>query len=324
MAEQQEEKKRKKYLLPIVLLFAVCLIGGGFAYTAWTQNSGNDPASEYIVLTQTGTGAYTFAPSTTHVYYDTQNTGTNDPYTTTTKYDLSDGKFTDVITNYTVIHLGKQIIINASSKNVTADPADYIVCTIESTDFKKNDVWRLFLKIDNGTDTIYKILGADNTWHAFTGSQGAANQTFNIRNPADNEYTPVKIDVYYGYLTPGEPGNLPTTAPWAFPLNEVSSSSILKFKVSNEGQNPGMVLSQTEVTVVKDDLAGVAITAKLSDSGTITVKSSSVASIATATVVGTTITITGDNVGRTVVTFTVTIGGVEYTADCIVNVVASA
>ena len=66
--QQEEEKKRKKFLLPIILLFAVFLIGAGFAYLAYTENGGNDPASEYIVLDQTGTGAFCFAPSDMTVF----------------------------------------------------------------------------------------------------------------------------------------------------------------------------------------------------------------------------------------------------------------
>ena len=91
----------------VIMLCAVAIIGVGYAYTAQTNNSGNDVTSEYITLTQSGEGKYKFA-NDLYVYYNTVNTGVDETtYTLAQKTmalnGINGGK------NYTVVKLGKTL-----------------------------------------------------------------------------------------------------------------------------------------------------------------------------------------------------------------------
>jgi hypothetical protein len=315
MAEQQEEKKRKKYLLPVILLFAVCLIGAGFAYTAWTSNSGNQPISEYIELSQGGTGAYTFAPAAeTHVYYDTRNTAAG-----VTNYKLTNAVYGSEITGKTVIHLGKQFTVHTVGKNIVS-PTN-LRCDFTTTNFEYNAVWNVYMKITGAAESPITLkLTADNTWCSGSGETWTTHVSyFNI--VYGTGYNDVVFDFYYGY--DGNVGT--TTAPWSYPLDnpttgsESPTTATIEFTVTNTGTNP-IILDTTEVSVAVSN--SVTVTPTLFAAGSISFDCSPEGK-ATATYSDGTITVSGVATGDTTIKVKLTVDTVIYSVDLKVHVTTS-
>jgi hypothetical protein len=317
MAEQQEEKKRKKYLLPVILLFAVCLIGAGFAYTAWTENGGNQPSSEYIVLSQNGAGAYQFAPDDTIVYYDTKNVGTGTPpVTPATYYGLTEkAYFNDPIENAIVVQLGKtfQILTNKVQTGSSYDP---LVCQV-TNDFELKSGWDVYLVIEtknaSGVDqsTTMKVdTLVDNT---FTIYPNAAS------NPTG--YRAVTVSVYYGYSATAASG-MTSTVPPLYPLcdDESPEGKKLTFTVNTIDHNtPGIELNTPVLKITST--TPVNLTATPTGLGDVSVTwTASEDTHTTFTPSGNTCEITGVSDGRVEYTASITISGVVYQAKCLVIV----
>jgi flagellar basal body-associated protein FliL len=251
MVEQQEEKKRKKYLLPIILLFAVCLVGAGFAYTAWTENGHNQPASEYVVLTQHGEGMYCFAPDNTMVYYDTEDKGKNvtDHYESAPVYKLTEDVFiNDPIPGAAVVRLGSQFEIHTAYQGFSIAN---LTCAV-TADFVDNssDGWDTYLVIKDQTtphdDVIMKFVGG--VWKTRSDAAWVDGNTFTIYYTSST-YDVMTVDVYYGYINASTDEQDGTEdVPPNFPLSGATKTEkTLKFTVTRSGENPGVVLDCTQL-----------------------------------------------------------------------------
>ena len=237
--QQQEEDKRKKRLLPILLLFAVCLIGVGFAYVAWTENNEDHPSSEYIKLTQGGAGAYHFAPDGTKIYYDTYNSEDDQTF----KYTLTDASYSNQpITGYTVVHVGKQFSLIAEKINGTN--TNPLSAAFTSANFKYNGDWRVFIVITHEDSSVtIKELTGDDEWSSFNTTD--KDSSFSIAY-GSTSYELVTVDVYYGYS--GIIGK--DDPPWDYPFsNSDTDESALVFSVSTSGQQNVGISLPSEITV---------------------------------------------------------------------------
>jgi hypothetical protein len=326
MAEQQEEKKRKKYLLPVILLFAVCLIGAGFAYTAWTENGGNAPASEYILLTQDGAGKYQFVPDNTKVYYDTCSTGLPEKK----QYSLTEGVITDLIEGEILVKLGNQFRIVTDFRNLGS--ITDLNCSVTS-DFVYNENWHVYLVIKDssreyGSTFIMKLSGNDDAWQVSTnsGESWSSSRIFSIyTNSGATAYDQMSVDVYYGYTPIGTTGAT-TFVPPDYPLGGASSGAkTLKFTVTNSSVNPGVSLAPMTLTCgnienldaeLLGGVTGTCVFTEVADPDNV---------IVLGVVAGYSVPVTAHatNVGTATVKVTVTTeNGDKYTASCVITVQA--
>jgi hypothetical protein len=316
MAEQQEEKKRKKYLLPVILLFAVCLVGAGFAYTAWTENGGNIPSSEYIELSQTGDGAYSFAPHTT-VYYDTHNYWNTVANGAETKYIPSDTKYS-FISGQDVVKLGDGFNIKTTKVTVSTDLYTNLTCAVSDTNLTPKPGWNVYLVFyeDTPAKKVVMMKKADG-WY-----QGSSftikNNTFTIYNNSGTSYDPVPVQVYYGCATGGI-----TTAPAKYPLagsdSPPANGAILRFTVTTPEINPpGIQLSNSSLTATVDDgVTSLSATVMGGITGTIAWSCGDAAvTIANADKLTPTITISA--AGSYTITATYATASDTYTATCVI------
>jgi hypothetical protein len=325
MAEQQQEDKRKKRLLPILLLFAVCLIGVGFAYVAYTENGGNTPAVEYIVLDQSGAGAFSFAPEGTTVYYDTKTYGTGtSTITKHLEYRLADETYEDSpISGAIVVHLGKTFVIDAAKyrgKVLNPTPLATLTCAVTS-DFTLTPGWNVYLVITtkNSSDvTQTKIITMKDS--------ETLDNTFTIYpNSSANAYNHVTVDVYYGYEKTNS-GDWTSVAPPNYPLSGTEpSSKKLTFAAADDDKWNPIVIDKTEMTLTVGGTDTINIIYPTGvTSATWTPGSTSVATVSAT---GATCTVTAVAAGDTTVTvtYTHTVGGIEVTSsvECTVHVKAA-
>jgi hypothetical protein len=318
MAQQQEEeKKRKKYLLPVILLFAVCLIGTGFAYTAWTENGGNQPPSEYITLTQTGDGKYHFTPDDTVVYYDSKTLGDSlHYYATIEKYRLTEYVSGSVIDGAVVTHLGKSF--NIHTERVHGTYSD-LTCQV-STDFAPTIGWNIYLvlkTVNTSGEEVIVTMQVDQ--YGKCGKISPVNlssdNTFTIyKNQTLNQYNDVTVDVYYGYIAGSEDEWIDTVPP-KYPLSgETAAPKTITFMVDSTPINPPGV--ELNYAVVKIGTSGsVVLEATLTPelTGTVVWTTDDTSNTYTThTVDGNNCTVNGAAIGKATYTATLEVSSGQY------------
>jgi len=254
---------RKVTFIATIAAIILVAVGIGYAYTAMTTNQGNTANPEYITLTQSGSGAYTFTTEAKQtVYWDSNDwkaaSGEN-PYKT--NYKLSpitttiDGEKAAESARvvYTVAKVGEDIVLNAVQTNGNAKTN--VTCTLptDEVDFDKpaaingtEIVVILKVVVTNGATEYFKLT-SDNTFSKLVAGDGGTyswdttNHSFTIPGVASStSYENVTISVYYGY--PGTDGIIyerenPTPAP-AGPSTTPISGAKLVFSIETSGSNP--------------------------------------------------------------------------------------
>jgi hypothetical protein len=299
-----EAKPKIIAAVAVIMMCAAGLVGAGYAYTASTTNDGNSATSEYVIMSQQGPGAYKFADGA-RVYYDTVNSMVESIETNV--YTLDNGIYNTLITGATVVHLGEQIELHATSQNRAA--AD-LSCSFTTTGFTKDANWLFYIVINNGTTIETKTISADNTW--------GENANFTIKTAGvAGAYTSATVDVYYGYA--GNTG-VSIAASAAQPSGTVLSGATITFTATTAN---GLTLDAYGGAISTND-GTLVIHATLNGLDATDV-SWSTSNAAVATVAGSdtnnltgTVTATGN--GSVVITASVTVAGVTYTASCSVTV----
>ena len=284
---------RKVTLVATIAVIALVAVGIGYAYTAMTTNSGNTSYSEYVTLTQSGTGAYTFIndPATGNIYFDTNTVAAGTTYTlmngkTTDQkaQAISDIKNSDESSIFGV-QLGSDAKIHAVPTGTNAPVSGYYDVRITSSGADvSSEFFALILfyysnESDKTTDNNiqYAICEDGITWKYFSYAgvaQSAINLVKNTNAQDSKEYI---MKLYYATKT--QDGSIRAVAPFERPLNEtsftfsyaVSSQDTYKvtfsgsnFKVYNEPSNTPIESGVTKIAknsvirVVPD--AGYAIT----------------------------------------------------------------
>jgi len=195
----------------VIVMCAAGLVGAGYAYTASTVNEGNNANSEYIVLSQSGAGAYTFVNEQA-VYYNTVNRSVAGEPTTT--YELS-GDVVPLDTNldetneYTAVKLGNNITLAATqTSGYHADLSCSVALSGEAINIPTGYV--LILKADTDKPA------ADDQYLVYSGTWSPAS--FTIYANENTAYYGTTIQIYLGYAV----GSHPTTAPDAALLTDAT------------------------------------------------------------------------------------------------------
>ena len=146
---------RRTTLIATIIVIALLAVGIGYAYTAYTENSGNTSNVAYLKLTQTGDTGYTFADGTTPVQFDTFN-----EINTSTMYYAIKNPVTvenDQLTNdYICASLGSielQADFERSSSSITV-PETINVDVADSKEFDSDGTWVFFIT-NESHDEIY-------------------------------------------------------------------------------------------------------------------------------------------------------------------------
>ena len=253
---------RKVSFFATIAVIVLVAVGIGYAYTAMTTNSNNSADVEYVLLTQDGTGKYTFADGD-KVYWDSNDyrTATNDPevFNYTTDYTLTAPTIGLALNNtaekYVVAQVGESFQVKAEPQT-DGKAKDGLNCQIIPKDFKVATgalAGHLFtiIKVEDDSATpnvTYFKLNADDVLYKWSGSAWAAGDTFPLADKTDTTYAINTVTVYYGYLlsegqiTVSNTTNASRQMPSATPLDD----STLTFKVTITGDNPG----GTKVTTV--------------------------------------------------------------------------
>lgn len=307
----------------VIMMCAAGLVGAGYAYTASTENSGNDATSEYVKLTQNGPGAYTFANDLT-VYADSKNYNNAETFA----YRLADVR-TDLNvggTHYAAVKLGETIYLDVT--DVGRDSAN-LACTFATDGFNvQNTNYKFILKITSHTaepTTVYSVVTGDDAW---------STNAFTI-NWVTDEYKDLTVDVYYGYLITEataiagtDSGTVNGWVPNA-PAENPLTNAVITFTATIDGSNNALVLDKSLIKV-NTGAANQVITATIqgvTPGATNIVWASSTEGVATVVGSGdnfTTGTVSIAGAGTTTITATLTIGGVNYIAECVVEVTAPA
>jgi hypothetical protein len=283
----------------VIMICAVAIVGVSYAYTASTENDGNNAASQYVKLSQGGTGNYTFTKDgTTTVYYDTVNTTDSSTYS----YRITESQRTAKTvsaTDYEVVQLGSSFTIDASS--VGSSPS-VLNCTFSTLNFNLQTGYVFIVEITGCVDGPKTwISNTDDVW---------ATPSFQMNQTA-GDYNAVTVSVYYGYLTSAAPL---AQEPVANPLDSA------KMTFTATIANAGIQLDKSSIA-----LAGgtATITAKIdgTPTGDVTWTSSddskfSVTGDGTKKTVG---TVSFEAAGSAIISASVVIDGVTYTATCTVS-----
>ena len=212
-----EAKTKIMAAVAVIVMCAAGLVGAGYAYTASTQNAGNSVESEYVVLSQSGTGAYNFVDDQ-HVYYNTVNTAAD-----TTTYLLGN---TTTINGYDVIKLGATFTIEAVQDANTTEADMLCKITFTAGTVHLVDGYVLMFKTVNNNVTEYSVYTAEGTWVN-------SDNGFNIADNAGASYYDTTVEVFYGYAN----GSAPSTQPHNTPLEGVT----VTFTVEKPGTNTLLV-----------------------------------------------------------------------------------
>ena len=254
---------RKVSFFATIAVIVLVAVGIGYAYTAMTTNSNNSADVEYVLLTQDGTGKYTFADGD-KVYWDSNDyrtLKTADPlvYNYNTDYTLTAPTIglalNETTEKYVVAQVGESFQVKAEPQTDGATKAG-LNCQIIPKDFKVatgdlEDHLFTIIKVEDDSDTpnvTYFKLNADDELYKWNGSTWTEGDTFPLAKKTSTTYATNTVTVYYGYLlsegkiTVTNTTNASRQMPSATPLDD----STLTFKVTITGDNPG----GTKVTTV--------------------------------------------------------------------------
>lgn len=191
-----ENNKRIMLSLAMVAIIAVAAIGAGYAYTAMTTNSGNSASSEYITLAQDGNAAYKFTGDTAKVYWDTENTKTNEGKIKTT-YKISETTQTVTVygVEYKVVALAvAPIEIKATATGITQLEA--LNCTFNTNGFTFDGNAVFIIAFSNSSEMsapTYSLITSTDSWSDNQFTISATGSTYNTKY----------VQVYYGYTGDG-------------------------------------------------------------------------------------------------------------------------
>ena len=282
----------------VIMMCAAGLVGAGYAYTASTVNEGNYAVSEYVVLSQSGTGAYQFADDYT-IYTSTLNKEEAGVEKTYYKYDnpVSLDTTAGGDPEYLAVKVGDTF--NVDARDANRDHADLAIAFTTTGFAAPTADWKLIIEVDIGGTKTYTVAAAANP-------SGNFNLVW-----TDGEYPSAAISVYYGYAY-ASPDNGVITAPQSEPI----FNGTMTFTTTI---NPGVVshisLNYATFAGVKDGTVTLVATLHNGATGTVT-WSTSDSDVATVTSAG---VVTFKAAGTAVITATV--GG--YTASCWITVTAS-
>ena len=183
---------RRITLVATILAIAMIAVGIGFAYTAFTQNGGNNTDVAYITVTQVGEPTpYTFADSI-KVEMDTYTDDSENVY-----YRIADSKTIDLGNDkYTVAVLGT-IEFHAT---ITGDtpPSKLSLSVLSSAGFDATSNWEYFITSVPDNNGIINTVYASKT-SVKTTAEWTAGSALEMTHKSDNEYNNVTVCVCYGY-----------------------------------------------------------------------------------------------------------------------------
>ena len=261
---------RKVTLIATIAAILLLAVGIGYAYTAVTTNENNSASQEFIKLSQSGAGAYTFTQVKSVVYWDEEDkkdsSDASTPFHTTYKLSAetstvdapNNAQQSPQKTTYTVVKVGDTLTLNAIQESGTTDTAKAAGVKVElpSTDgvlfalpaALGTTEAAIFLKVTVATtaptEYLFKLTAA-NTFTQVS-ADGSSFVTGDDSNkfllPADTgaNYKTATVDVLYGYA--GTDGVVykranastavdgPSTVPF--------SGAKLVFKITETGANP--------------------------------------------------------------------------------------
>ena len=183
---------RKTTLIAIIAVIALLAVGIGYAYTAYTENSGNSTKTSYVTITQLGTG-YKFA-NDVEIKMDTYN----EKDTSTVYYKLNGSTtLTDSGTSnsYILKDLGT-ITLHAVITGTTAHP-DLNISIAESTNFDASANWIYIIGSapTAGVIDVYAIKNTEKTTPGWT-TGDTLTMTYDT---TESKYLDKELHVYYGY-----------------------------------------------------------------------------------------------------------------------------
>ncbi len=184
---------RRTTLIATIVLIALLAVGIGYAYTAYTENAGNNTDISYVTLTQTGTTGYTFAEDV-DVEMDTYSEEIESVekiyYRLNESQNLKNGSDT-----YTLKTLGS-IKLHAAITGGDSHP-DLKISVAGSTNFDASENWFYIIGSEPDTDNkikIYAIKDDDKTKSSWTAGPDAWTMAY-----SGSAYVDETINVYYGY-----------------------------------------------------------------------------------------------------------------------------
>ncbi len=185
---------RKMTLIATVAVIAMIAVGIGFAYTAFTQNSGNTTDNAYVKVTQADvqnvSSAYKFADNKI-VEFDTFNMdATHTYFQIKNKVDITFAGKT-----YYCSHLGSVKLVPTYEGPSTGAPAALYFEVKTSDGFKGNDNWTYFI-VDGSTDAVYAYKDTNAATKTWTTGPVQWKVTKDAQNPT---YAPTTVKVLYGY-----------------------------------------------------------------------------------------------------------------------------
>ena len=206
-------------LIATIAAIVLVAVGVGYAYTASTQNSGNNADSEYITLVQGGEGAYRFSDNI-KVEWDTVDKKVGENIVTEfTIPGLSPGAVADHMNNVYIKQLGNPISI--LTEGIGIDPYESLECLVQPASdwifFNGGDhPTTFFLKVENNDTTTWFKVVDQNHAKKYSGSGWVGGSTFSIDyDDSENKYYDTTVSVYYGIdggstiAVPHEPGIQP-------------------------------------------------------------------------------------------------------------------
>ena len=236
----------------VIVMCAAGLVGAGYAYTASTVNDGNSASSEYITLVQGGTGAYQFVTGQ-NVYWDStdkmiksngdalhgkQAYNVNGEGRSAiavddmvTQYKLSQSVNTTAITDLTLVKLGDSFTLNPTSNLTTGRPAITIAVTAENLALPADgEIW---MKVTGGDPSPqYFKLTLANTFTKYTDATHASTgNEIIVAGGGENTYSPLTVEMYYGFLTDTYDGVLSKHASGAAPVVKPATSLLNNAKL---------------------------------------------------------------------------------------------
>ena len=254
---------RKVTFIATIAAIVLVAVGIGYAYTAMTTNQGNQAAPEYITLTQSGDGAYTFTTEAKHTVYwdsdDWKDVSGENPYKTNyklsaTKTTINGEKAAEAArVVYTVVKVGEDITLNAvqtngnAKANVTCTlPTDKVIFAKPASINTVEIAVILKVSVTNGATEYFKLT-SDNTFSKLKAGEGdtfiwdTSDHSFTIPGVASStNYETATISVYYGY--PGTNGityeRASSTPAPAGPSATPFTGAKLVFSIETSGSNP--------------------------------------------------------------------------------------
>ncbi len=172
---------KKVTLFAVIMVIAFVAVGIGYAYTASTQNSGNDVSSEYISLVQGGSGAYVFSNDSTKVEWNSVDKKVGETYVTEyTIQGMTPGAEADHMEGYNIKQFGDSFTILTKGEEMGSHPNLECIIT-NSWGWLHGDDYKMtyFVKVVNNT-TI--------TWFKYCVAPHEYNPTFQQYNDSTHSW----------------------------------------------------------------------------------------------------------------------------------------